>query len=266
MSDRLSQWPELARWLELATRAAQSAGPLVMSGFRSPSLTVERKPDDSYVTDFDRRAEQQIRAVLGSEPDNPWPVVGEELGGDVGGADFYWIIDPIDGTTAFTRGLPHFGTLLALDDAKAQRAVVGVINVPACGETYTAARGMGAFCNGTPIKVSGPRDWRDRLLSVPPDESFRRAGFAEGYARLCRQGAHLRGNADCWMHAMVARGCADALVEFGLRRWDVAATEVLIEEAGGLCVLRPSKNGAEKFDLLIGSPAAVAEIAALLGF
>jgi histidinol-phosphatase len=237
-----------------------------MSGFRAPQLEVERKADGSYVTEFDRAAERHIRDVLTDHADNPWPILGEELGGDVEGAEFYWIIDPIDGTTAFTRGLPNFGTLVALDDAKARRAVAGVIHLPAFDETYTAARGSGARCNGVPIKVAARREWRDRLISAPSGETFKTAGFEAGYERLCRQGAHLRGNGDCWMHAMVARGSVDVLVEFGLRRWDIAASEVLIEEAGGRCTIRPSKNLKGKYDLLIGSPEALEEAAALLGF
>lgn len=264
MISRHSQ--HLPQWLDLAVRAAHSVTPIVLAGFRKPDLEFERKADGSYVTTFDRETEQQIRRVLESDPQNPWPILGEEFGGDVRGAQMYWVLDPIDGTTAFIRGLPHCGTLIALDDAEANKAVVGVVHLPAVGETYTAARGLGAHCNGAPVKVAQPRDWKDRLISVPMPKSFERAGLAAGYAKLAAQGAHLRGNADCWMHAMVARGSIDVLVEFNLRRWDIAATEVLIEEAGGRCLIRPSVAADGQFDIMLGSPEALEETAALIGF
>src|SRR5690348_4413839 len=106
----------LARALELATRAALAPSTMILSGFRNPSLAVERKADGSPVTSFDRDAEQQIRTILASDPEHVWPVLGEEYGGDTTGARHRWVVDPIDGTLPFSRGLPYFGTLVALED------------------------------------------------------------------------------------------------------------------------------------------------------
>jgi histidinol-phosphatase len=256
----------LDRLLELAKRAAVTPSALILSGFRNPSLPVERKADGSPVTPFDREAEQQIRKVLGSDPEQNWPVLGEEYGGDTTGAKYRWVVDPIDGTMPYSRGLPYFGTLIALDDVAAGRALVGAIQLPASSELYTAARGMGAQCNGSAIHVAPRRELADCLVAVPEIQKFRRAGLAEGYERLAGATGHFRGNGDCWMHAMAARGAVDAVVEFTLNRWDIAATEVIVEEAGGRFFTRPSLLTPGKCDTVFGSPYAAERIVELLDF
>src|SRR5215468_7783051 len=102
----------LQQLLNLAARAAMAASPRILSGFRNPNLAVEHKSDGSPVTPFDREAEQQIRQILGSDAEQVWPVLGEEFGGDTAGAPYRWIVDPIDGTMPYSRGLPYFGTLI----------------------------------------------------------------------------------------------------------------------------------------------------------
>jgi histidinol-phosphatase len=256
----------LARMLELAKQAAVAPSSLILTGFRNPSLPVERKSDGSPVTPFDREAEQQIRTILASDPQYLWPVLGEEYGGDTAGARYRWVVDPIDGTMPYSRGLPYFGTLIALEDAPARRALVGAIQLPAFAELYTAARGLGAQCNGTPIAVGPRRELADCLISAPEIQKFRLAGLAEGYERLAAAVRHFRGNGDCWMHAMAARGAVDAVVEFTLNRWDIAATEVLVEEAGGSFFTRPSQTTPGKFDTVFGSTYAAEQIVSLLDF
>src|SRR3981081_2343753 len=155
----------IARMLDLATRAAVAPSSLILSGFRNPSLPVERKSDGSPVTPFDREAEQQIRQILGSDAEHVWPVLGEEFGGDTAGAQYRWVVDPIDGTMPYSRGLPYFGTLVAFEDVSARRALAGAIQLPAFSELYTAGRGLGARCNGTPIGVA-PR--RELTYCLPP--------------------------------------------------------------------------------------------------
>src|SRR5581483_11323625 len=221
------QLPELLR---LAEAAARSASELILSGFRSPRLAVERKGDGSPVTPFDREAERTIRAFIAANQPRPWPVLGEELGDDTGQSRYRWVVDPIDGTLGFTRGLPNFGTLLAFEDALAGRALVGVIHLPAMSETYRAARGLGAWCADERLSVAPPRALADCLISAPPQSQFQLAGTAASHAKLRAQVPHLRCFGDCWAHAMVARGPIDALAEFNLARWDIAATEVLVEE------------------------------------
>jgi histidinol-phosphatase len=262
----------LPRLLELARQAAVAPSSLILTGFRNPSLPVERKSDGSPVTPFDREAEQQIRKILAgagagdSDPVHQWPVLGEEYGGDTTGARYRWVVDPIDGTMPYSRGLPYFGTLVALEDAPAKRALVGAIQLPAFAELYTAARGLGAHCNGTPISVAPRRDLIDCLICAPEIQKFRTAGLEEGYERLAAAVRHFRGNGDCWMHAMAARGAVDAVIEFTLNRWDIAATEVLVEEAGGSFFTRPSKTTPGKYDTVFGSTHAAEQIVTLLDF
>jgi fructose-1,6-bisphosphatase/inositol monophosphatase family enzyme len=256
----------LQRLLDLAIHAATTPSSTILSGFRNPSLAVERKSDGSPVTPFDREAEQQIRRILGSDKDQVWPVLGEEFGGETAGAPYRWVVDPIDGTMPYSRGLPYFGTLIALDDVAAQRSLVGVIQLPAFGELYTAGRGLGARCNGVRINVAPRRDLADCLISAPEIQKFRLAELTDGYERLAAEIRHFRGNGDCWMHAMAARGIVDAVVEFTLNRWDVAATEVLVEEAGGAFFKRPSRTTPGKVDTVFGSPYVAEQIVKLLNF
>jgi histidinol-phosphatase len=256
----------IARCLELATRAALAPSSLILSGFRSPDLPVERKSDGSPVTRFDREAERQIREVLQADPGHRWPVLGEEFGGETGDSAFRWVVDPIDGTMPYSRGLPYFGTLVAFEDSRASRALAGVIQLPAFSELYSAGRGLGAHCNGIRISVAPPRELPDCIISAPDVKKFRVAGLAPGYERLSDAGPFFRGNGDCWMHAMAARGAVDAVIEFSLNRWDVAATEVLVEEAGGRFLTRPSRTVPGKYDTVFGSPYAVGEVLRLLEF
>jgi histidinol-phosphatase len=252
----------LDRILELARRAALAPADPILTGYRNPALAVETKSDSSPVTALDRESEQQIRAILGTEP---WPVLGEEFGGDTAGSQYRWVVDPIDGTMPFSRGLPYFGTLVAFEET-GQRALAGAINLPPFRELYSAARGMGAHCNGTAIHVAPRRALSNCIISAPEVQKFRLAQLAEGYEKLGSVVKHFRGNGDCWMHAMAARGTVDAVVEFSLNRWDIAATEVIVEEAGGRFYTRPSKTTHGKYDTVFGSPAAVDEIVELLGF
>jgi histidinol-phosphatase len=252
----------LDRILELARRAALAPSEKILTGYRSPALSVETKADSSPVTAFDRESEQQIREILGSES---WPVLGEEFGGDTVGSPYRWVVDPIDGTMPFSRGLPYFGTLVAFEET-GKRALAGAINLPPFRELYTAARGMGAHCNGSPIQVAPRRDLPNCIVSAPEIQKFRVAELEEGYEKLGSVVKHFRGNGDCWMHAMAARGAVDAVVEFSLNRWDIAATEVIVEEAGGRFYTRPSKTVRGKYDTVFGSPSAADEILELLGF
>jgi histidinol-phosphatase len=256
----------LARLLELAIEAARTPSAKILSGFRNPALPVEIKADGSPVTPFDREAEQLIRGVLQSDPQYRFPVLGEEFGADREDARYRWVVDPIDGTLPYTRGLPYFGTLVALEDVVSARSLVGVIQLPAHGELYSAARGLGAHCNGEPIHVAPARELRNCLVSAPDVAKFALAGLASGYERLSAAGPYFRGIGDCWMHAMTARGAVDVAIEFPLNRWDVAATEVIVEEAGGLCLTRRSQMNPAKYDMVCGSETAVAEVARLLGF
>jgi histidinol phosphatase-like enzyme (inositol monophosphatase family) len=252
--------------LELAIEAARHPSDFILSGFRNDALSAERKSDGSPVTHYDRESERRIRAFIAERQPEDWPLLGEEFGGDTERARYRWVLDPIDGTLPFTRGLPTFGTLLAFEDVAERRALIGVIHLPAMGETYWAARGLGAWCNGARIHAAQPRPMNDSIISVPAEHHFRLAGVADSHEKLRAQAPHLRCFADCWAHAMVARGSIDAVVEFRLSRWDIAATEVLIEEAGARVITRDAPYAAGKYDSILAPAALAAELATLLAF
>lgn len=252
--------------LDHAVRAAKASAGEILSGFRNPDLVVERKADTSVVTPHDREAERQIRANLALAREAEAGITGEELGDQSNGAPLRWLIDPIDGTLSYTRGIPLFGTLVALDDTRLHRALLGVIHLPVFGETYSAHRGGGAHCDGKPIRTSSQGELRAAMVSVSSLEDFEKGGLAEGYQRLLRAAWRLRSNSDCWTHAMTARGAIDAVIEFSLNRWDIAATEVIIEEAGGRCITRTSRTVPRKFDTIFGNARLVDELAGLVGF
>jgi histidinol-phosphatase len=253
----------LRELLDLAVRAAHEVSADILSAFRARSLQIERKLDGSVVTNADKESEAKIRAVLSA---SAYPVLGEEMGDTTGGSRFRWTVDPIDGTLGYTRGLPNFGTLIGFDDAEAHKALVGVIHLPASSETYAAARGLGASCNGTSIRVAPRRELSECLVSASSLRDFERAGLEEGYGRLSSEVKSLRGNFDCWTHAMAARGALDAVVEFALNRWDIAPTEAIVEEAGGVCVIRPSRITPGKFDAAFGNPYVVDDVTRLIAF
>ena len=253
--------------LELTRSAAAAPARMILEGFRNPLLPVDLKADGSVVTRSDREAERLIRQILAGA--GPWPLLGEEFGlgeSPAAAATHRWVLDPIDGTLGYTRGLPTFGTLLAFESLQPQQALVGAIHLPAAAETYSAARGLGAWCNGAPIHVAPDRDFRECLVAHVPLANFERAKLAAGFERLMRAGSHLRGCHDCWSHAMAARGALDAVVELGLNRWDIAATEVIVEEAGGACRIRASHYGPGKYDVVLGNVHAVDEVARIIGF
>ena len=257
---------ELAQIQAVATEAAQHVSELILASFRGDRLIESRKADGSLVTQIDREAETRIRNLIGSGPLKNWPILGEEFGGSTEGARFRWLIDPLDGTFSYSRGLPTFGTIVAFEDIAAGRALAGVIHLPALRETYAAARGRGAWCNGARLHVAPDRDLGACLVSTADADQFRRADLENGYRTLRERVGHLRGYADCWSHCMVARGTIDVVVEPSMHRWDFAATEVIVEEAGGRCVARPSKAAAGTYDAVLGAPAAVAQVITMLGF
>jgi len=255
--------PPLRELLKLAIRAAHQVSADILSAFRSPGLGIALKADGSVVTNADKESERKIRAQLSGAG---YPVLGEEMGDTTAGSRFRWTVDPIDGTLGFTRGLPNFGTLIGFDDSQAGKALVGVIHLPASKETYAAARGLGASCNGSAIRVAPRRPLSDCLVSASSLRDFQKSGMEEGYLRLSREVKSLRGNFDCWTHAMAGRGALDAVVELALNRWDIAPTEAIVEEGGGTCVIRPSRLTPGKFDAAFGSPQAVEEVVRLIEF
>lgn len=244
--------------LSLAVAATRSVSGLILSGFRNPELSFERKADGSVVTRYDREAEQGIRTFLGRYQPYPWPVFGEEMGDENRPSRYRWVVDPIDGTLPFTRGLPTFGTLLAFEDVQESRSLLGVINLHAQGEVYSAARGLGAWCGEDRLQVAPPRPINECMMSMALE---RFAAVPHPALPL----PHLRCYADCYAHAMVARGALDAVAELRLARWDIAASEILIQEAGGAIKVLPTAGAEGRYDCYLGSPGALSALVELLG-
>jgi histidinol-phosphatase len=211
--------------LELALSLADDADAITLPRFRAHDLSIETKADLTPVSEADRAAEAALRERLARERPGE-PVLGEEQGGeDTSG----WIIDPIDGTRNYTRGIPVWATLIAYADR------VAVISAPALGRRWWAERGTGAFANGEPIRVSGVGGLENATvlygLEQPPP--------ARAYDAW-----HLRGFGDFWAHMLVAEGAADAAFDAsGLKIWDWAPLKVILEEAGGRYERSVSWNG-----------------------
>jgi histidinol-phosphatase len=201
--------------LDFALELADAADAISLPRFDSRDFRVERKPDLTPVTDADRAVEQALRSMVGDDG-----FFGEEFGGPETGTR--WIVDPIDGTKNFTRGVPVWATLIAL--AHADDLVLGVVSAPALGRRWWAARGEGAFCNGAPIRVSAVSQLADAAVS---------AALAQDLAALEDEAWHARGLGDFWQHVLVAEGALDAAIDYPLKLWDYAALVPIVEEAGG---------------------------------
>jgi histidinol-phosphatase len=205
--------------LAYALELADAADALTLPRFRASDLHIETKPDLTPVTDADRATERMLRDRIAQ--DRPGESVFGEEEGDDGGA-IRWIVDPIDGTRNFLRGIPVWATLLALE--RDGQFVCGVVSAPALGRRWWAARGEGAWANGTPIGASAVRKLSDATVSCT---------YGRDLARLEPLVWHARGLADFWQHVLVAEGALDAAVDAELKLWDYAALEPIVAEAGG---------------------------------
>ena len=214
--------------VEVAIAAATAAGDIARRYFRS-GLTVELKHDRSPVTQADRECEQCIVEVLRSAfPD--YGIVGEEFG-ERPGAGARWIVDPIDGTKNFIRGIPYFATLIGLEEDG--EITAGVVYAPVVDDLLYAQKNHGAFDRNGRLQVSDVACLRDAMVVFGGLDIFRQAGQWSGFERLVRASGRQRGFGDYFGHTFVARGQAEAMVELDLKPWDLAAVKIIVEEAGG---------------------------------
>ncbi len=227
----------LADDLALALRAADLADRVSLPGYESRGFSVERKADRSEVTEIDRATETAISEMLRAQrPD--YSLYGEEHG-VVGPheARRQWVIDPIDGTSNFVRGVPVWATLIALVDDGVP--VLGVVTAPALQRRWWAARGFGAHCtvgNGAPrqIRTSKTNELKRASASITVSESWHAAGKTAQLDRLQRSVARLRNYGDFWQHMLVAEGAVDFAIDaIGLGPYDIAAIAAVVAEAGG---------------------------------
>jgi histidinol-phosphatase len=215
--------------LAFALELADLADAITTERFQADDLAVETKPDLSPVTEADRAVEQALRKRIGEERPGH-SVVGEEFGADQPGTA-RWILDPIDGTKNYVRGLPVWASLIALE--RDGRVEVGVASAPALHRRWWAARGQGSFVNGRRIHVSRIADLGDAVLSYASLTSWEQHGMGEEFLALAHACWRTRGFGDFWSHMLVAEGAADLAVEPEVEVWDLAAPQVIVEEAGG---------------------------------
>lgn len=214
----------------LARDLADIADQIAMRFFFSRALEVSTKPDGTLVTTADREIERVLRTrIFESFPDHA--VMGEEGGLRGEPSAPVWVIDPIDGTNNFAWGIPIFATLIGLRiDGRTE---LGVVSAPALGERYEAARGDGARFNGVSIHVSSVSTLPESRVCYASWAGWAKSGLADVWRSILTTCRRSRGFGDFWGHTLVARGAADVMAEPELAMWDVAALEVIVEEAGG---------------------------------
>ena len=218
----------LDEYLAFALQVALDAGRVALGHYQT-GVAVEFKADASPVTRADRGAEQVIRQAIAKRyPDHA--VVGEEYGADGRASAFRWIVDPIDGTKSFIRGVPLFGVLIALEiDGHAE---VGVCHMPALGDTVAAATGLGCTWNGQSARASKVDHLRDATVVFSDGRMLaRRLGHRWG--QLESEAGLLRSWGDCYGHCLVATGRADVMLDPVMNAWDCAALLPIVREAGG---------------------------------
>jgi histidinol phosphatase-like enzyme (inositol monophosphatase family) len=219
---------ELSAFLDFAMDVAWRAGRRTLAHYQT-GVHVERKADQSAVTIADRDTEHFMRACIAARyPDHA--IVGEEFGADEKASAFTWLIDPIDGTSSFVRGVPFFGVLMGL--LIEGSPAVGVCYFPALDELLSAATGLGCRWNGRPARVSAVRTLADACVTFT-DAGSVSARLGDGWHALERSTAIQRGWGDCYGHCLVATGRAEVMLDPRMNPWDCAALVPILEEAGG---------------------------------
>lgn len=221
--------PDWKNRYEIALGAAKAAGQLAL-GYFDTNLAVEWKQDLTPVTVADRQAEELIRKrIQSSFPDDGF--LGEEFGNTPGSSGFRWIIDPIDGTRNFVRGIPIWATLIGLEYKEEQ--ILGVADVPAMNQTYRALRGYGAFRNDRRIYVSKVAEMAQATMFYSSLSWFIKAGRQDAFLELVKRVQRQRGFGDFYGFVLVAQGSGELMMEHGAHAWDLAAIKPIVEEAGG---------------------------------
>lgn len=224
--------------LALAHVLADTADSIAMARFRALDLRVTAKPDLTPVSDADTTVEKAVRATLARTRPRDG-VLGEEYGASAAAAgpgQREWVIDPIDGTKNFVRGVPIWATLIALMDGG--KPVVGLVSAPALGRRWWAATGLGAYAGkhtaaATPIRVSGVSRLADASFCYSSLNGWEQAGKLDGILDIIRRSWRSRAYGDFYGYMLVAEGAVDVMVEPELSLWDLAALVPIVTEAGG---------------------------------
>jgi histidinol-phosphatase len=247
--------------LALAHALADLADAISLDRYQAQDLVITTKPDNTPVTDADRAVETAIREALATHR-NTDGLVGEEFGSDKGTSDRYWVIDPIDGTKNFMRGVPTWATLIALvqvDSSGIEEVIVGIASAPALARRWSAAKGHGAFVrfnSGNIDDLSEDFDGNsnEKKISVSKvaklsDASISYSDFVgwgdrlEPFQKMLASAWRTRGIGDFWSHMLVAEGAVDVAIEPKLAVWDMAALDIIVREAGGAFTNTAGQNG-----------------------
>ena len=221
---------ELRSYLDLAVQTAYEAGRLTLGYFGTEAARPEFKEDETPVTVADREAEKLIRARI-SDRYPAHAILGEEYGEENAGSDHRWIVDPIDGTKAFVRGVPLYGVLIGLEIEGV--CEVGAAYFPALDEMLYAATGEGCFSNGRRAHVSSTRSLREGIACFTDAKSFEEYDRGEEWRRILSAAGEARGWSDAYGHALVATGRADLMLEPAMNPWDAGPFPPILREAGG---------------------------------
>jgi histidinol-phosphatase len=236
-------------------RLADAADALTMPRFRALDLQVETKPDLTPVSEADRAAEEAVRSLVAASGRGEG-VLGEEFGDD--GGDAKWIVDPIDGTMNYVRGVPVWATLLAL--VREGDVVASVVSAPALGRRWWAARGEGSFADGVPCRVSSVARIEDAVVSVTSGR-----GMPSGWSQAVSRAWAARGFGDFWQHCLVAEGAVDVACDAVMKVWDYVPVQLIVEEAGGRCTTFAGGPPAEDASFLATNGRVHADVVSLLG-
>ena len=247
--------------LALAHALADLADAISLDRYQAQDLVITTKPDNTPVTDADRAVETAIREALATHRQTDG-LVGEEFGSDKGTSGRYWVIDPIDGTKNFMRGVPTWATLIALvsvDEAGVEEVVVGIASAPALARRWSAAKGHGAFVRFNPGTIDDLSEDFDsssseKKISVSKvaalsDASISYSDFVgwgdrlEPFQKMLANAWRTRGIGDFWSHMLVAEGAVDVAIEPSLALWDMAALDIIVREAGGTFTNTAGQNG-----------------------
>ncbi len=260
LRDSAPSLTERRQYLRFAERLAALARRTIRRCL-AQGVTKRIKADRSYVTDADLATERALRgAITRAYPAHG--IFGEEFPPHNPAAPFQWILDPIDGTLSFTHGIPFYGTLIALKYRG--QPVATAIDQPALALRYTAGLGLGAFRNGRRFRLHdlpARGDMAREVIATAERYRFARCGQARNFDRLLRTHPLVRSYADCLGHTLAAEGAVGAMVDYGIRFWDVAATRLLVTEAGGRWVetyRRPRDPARAVYGVIFGKPRVVA--------
>jgi histidinol-phosphatase len=252
---------EIRDLLDVAVDVAWRGGRATLAHYQT-GIAAELKSDTSPVTAADRDAERVMRELIARHYPHD-AILGEEEGATHGSGNRRWVLDPIDGTRTFLRGVPFYGVLVAVEAD--EEPVLGVMHFPALAETVYAARGLGCWWNGRRAVVSDVTKLEHALVLTTDVENIERCRDRRDWDRLRARAALCRTWGDCYGYALVATGRAEAMLDPIVAHWDTAPLAPIIEEAGGVLTDWSGANGPRGGSAVATNAALAQQVRHLLG-